>query len=238
MKYRTKLLLAFIALALVASVPLYLLSSHLAGRSLFEQIQNTVRSIAIAAAHEVDGDQHQQIRGEDVANSAAYQQAIQHLRGIRDAHRSEQTDIAFIYTFRPSDEDSSKWIYVLDAEEEEADRSFFGDPFIFEARDARDLDFQLDAPAKADLDFTSDQYGTFLSAHAPIRNRAGEVVARLGVDFNASDVRAIQHRTAGRSLLGLAIALAIGVIFSLILSTWAELPLRGITRTLQSKMSP
>jgi len=233
MNYRTKLLFTLIGLSLAATTILYLLVTHLAEQSLFRQIQETVKSIAVSTAAEMDGDQHDLIRGAAAKDGEAYQKIALQLRSLRDAHRNEDTDIAFIYTFRPSEKDPEKWIYVVDSQEAGKDHSGYGDAFEFNAENKKDLDLDLGKPAMADRAFTSDKYGTFLSADAPVRNSSGEIVARVGVDFNASDIVDAQKKLRSRTVVAFGITIALGIALSFLLSSLANRPLGRITRSLE-----
>lgn len=60
----------------------------------------------------------------------------------------------------------------------------------------------------------TDKWGTWLSASAPLKNEAGEVVAILGLDIDARHVREIQQTIRHRVII--AFATAYGVLFVLI----------------------
>lgn len=60
----------------------------------------------------------------------------------------------------------------------------------------------------------TDKWGTWLSASAPLKNDAGEVVAILGLDIDAQHVRDIQQTIRHRVII--AFAIAYGVLFVLI----------------------
>jgi putative nucleotidyltransferase with HDIG domain len=75
----------------------------------------------------------------------------------------------------------------------------------------------FEGPA-ADKKLTLDEWGVFLSGYAPVRNKAGEVVAILGVDNMAEDVynmqREIRHRALFVLALGFLVSLAVGFLIS------------------------
>ncbi|MEM8955223.1 MAG: adenylate/guanylate cyclase domain-containing protein [Verrucomicrobiota bacterium] len=232
MPYRSKLLLAFTALALVSCALVFLVLNHFAGQSNFRQIQATVLSIAVSAANEVDGNIHEKINGPKAQDSPPYQTIESQLRSIRDANRAAGIDVAFIYTVRPVSPGAADWIYVVDAEESGDDKSAFGDPFVFEAENPEDLINDLEKPASSDKAFTHDEYGSWLSANAPIRNTAGISVALLGVDLNADDVRNAARRLRNQGLLALAIALVVAGALATVASSWASRPLSRISKAL------
>jgi serine phosphatase RsbU (regulator of sigma subunit) len=63
----------------------------------------------------------------------------------------------------------------------------------------------------ADKTFATDEWGTFLSSYVPIRDKRGEVIAILGIDMAADDVRDIQRQVRRRAML----VLALGILFSI-----------------------
>lgn len=65
----------------------------------------------------------------------------------------------------------------------------------------------------ADTKLVTDEWGTFLSGYAPIRDTKGSVVAVLGIDMTAEDLHFIQKEVWKRSVF----VLILGIIFSLIL---------------------
>jgi len=232
MRYRIKLLLACAGLAVVSCALVFAFFYSLSKRALLDQIQSTVLAIAVSSAGELDGDLHDMIRGEGAGDSRAYKEIQGILRKIRDEHRMSGLDVAFIYTIRPGDAGQSNWIYVVDGEEDTADKSHYGDPFVFEVDDLKDSGRMLGAPPRPDSGFTHDKFGSWLSAEAPILNSRGQSVARVGIDLKASDVVSEMHSFFIKALGGLVVVGGVGVMMSLFLSRWANRPLEKITSAL------
>ena len=228
LKFRTKLLLCFFALALVNAAIFTALSMTNAKKSTKFHIRSNALSIAASAAEQIDGDLHEQIKNEGDESTAAYRELESRLREIRDANRRDDVYVKFIYTLRRTATEPDKWIYVVDAEEAGDDKSSIGEVLEWEEQGTEDDEPLKLGEAYADEGFVTDEYGTWLSANAPIRNSAGEIVGMLGVDFKASDVIAETNRVVRNSLLGLLLTLSLTGIVAVVLSQWISKPLKEI----------
>lgn len=228
MSYRLKVLLGAISLAFFTGGLVLALTYFSAGNILFGQIQSKVLSIAVSAAELVDADAHERIQSPGDESTEDYRQIERTLRAFRDQHRRDDVHVAFIYTIRPIAKGVDEWEYVVDAEEEGEDKSHIGDPFSFEADVEEDAFKSLAAPAAADRAFTHDEYGSWLSADAPIHDSKGRSVARVGVDLRADDVIREQRKLLLRGSYGLAAALVAAVVFALLLTQLANRPLEQI----------
>ena len=234
MHFRTKLLFAFIAVAALSCLASFLSVFIIAKKALFEEAQRTALCVAIEAAALVDGELHEQIwEADDVSkvDSAAYRSIEEKLRACRDRHRQSGLDIAYIYTVRPSN-DNKNWVYVIDSEEEGNNKSLPGDPFVGEYADGTALLTILNSPASTDSQYSSDEFGDWLSATAPVYNDRGKIVARAGIDLKAPEVRATAGRVFAKCLPVFALCLALGTALAFYLSSWANRPLRRITDAL------
>ena len=220
MTYRTKILLGFVGLALITNGVLLALMYVQARQSLVGQMQSTVLSIANTTAALIDIDRYQQIRERADEDSAAYQDLERYLRRARDANRRQDVRVQYIYTIAPNTENPKAAHFVVDAEEEGENKSRFGE--AYKADDAAGLDFDA---AQASRRFVRDQWGTWLTALVPIRDRSGKSIGLLGVDVDARDV-------VGRLQLLLLSAVA-AMLFSLCLAVGlAVVESRRVTRPL------
>jgi adenylate cyclase len=217
MRYRTKILTTLIAVALLTNgVSLGYLYCK-AKEYLFEQIRTTVHSIATTAAANLDGGALESLCAED-QGSAAFLRLEQELRRLRDVNRRQDVFVKFIYTIHVLPDNPDERFFGLDPEEDPREKSLYGDPYDGSENQngVFDLPLRLDVSA-VDNHFTRDRWGEWITAKAPIRDRAGRVVAALGVDVAADDVRGkldVMYYTACVSI-GLSVALAAGASLSL-----------------------
>ena len=234
MHFRTKLLFAFIALAALSCLASFLSVFMVVKKALFEEAQQTALCVAVEAASLVDGELHEQIWSagdSSKIDSAAYRSIEDKLRACRDRQRTAGLDIAYIYTVRPSD-DKKNWVYVIDSEEEGSNKSLPGDPFVGKYEDGTALQTILNSPASADSQYSSDEFGDWLTASAPIYDDNGTIVARAGIDLKAPKVRATAGRVFVKSIPIFLLCLALGTLLAFYLSRWANSPLRRITDAL------
>lgn len=220
MRVRTQLVLALTALALLTAAAILSIYSFGARSILFHQIQSEVLSIAATATRRLDIAAHERIRTPADENSADYRTLQQQLRAIRDANRRDDVFVRFIYTMRPGAD--GKWTYVVDAEPPGDDHSSVGDPVEFTGEQPH-----LDKPY-AEKEFSSDEFGTWLSANAPLADDAGRPVALLGVDVAAHDVLGRLNRLFLAGLLAAAVALVVAVALAFLIARWLTAPLDRI----------
>ena len=182
MKIRTKLILVVFLLWVFGSALLVLLSYNTAREQQIESIRTRVRDYAALGAMSVAAEEHARLLTPEDEQSEAYARIAETLRGIK----ANSSDIQFVYTFRRSADGSI--VFVVDADEEE--KSHLGDVYDDPTPLMDQAALDLSAPA-VEEDFSEDQWGTFLSAYAPIRTPDGKLDAVLGVDISAGSVQAM-----------------------------------------------
>lgn len=223
MRCRSKLSLALVLLALLTG-GLVLAVFFLGSRAvLFEAVQSQVLSIAATGATQIDGDVHERIQA---AGTPEFESTLAQLRTIRDANRRGDLSVRFLYTMRPKND--TDWEFVVDAEEDPAHSSVIGKTVEFQGAPALTL-----GEAYVDDGFIEDEFGTWLSANAPIRTSDGRIVAMLGVDLSAADVVAEMNRLLGVGILAIAIASVCAIILALLMARRATRPLKNIGEALQ-----
>jgi adenylate cyclase len=221
MRVRTQLALALSLLAGFTAAVIVAVSFLGSREILFRQIQSQALSIAATAAGAIDVEAHERIRTSADEAGADYGLVQKQLRAIRDANRRDDVHVRFVYTMRP--QDHGPWIYVVDAESAGEDHSPFGTPVEFENGEALHLDRPYVEKA-----FSKDEFGTWLSANAPIVNAAGRPVGLLGVDFAASEVLNRLNHLLIAGLVAGGVALAAGILLAFLLAPRLTAPLDRI----------
>lgn len=213
MRFRTKVFSLFLLLAVLSS-SLVVAFLYFPTRSLFlDLMQSNVLSVAATAGAMVDPAVHEEIQSRADQDSPAYQEVEQQLRRARDANRRRDFYVKYIYSMRPYARDPRIAQFVVDSEEDGVDKSNVGDIYKTDNPQYRIRfnDYQ------ADNEFVTDQWGTWLTANAPIRAPGGDVVGAVGVDVSATE--ALERF---RSLLWSgAIALAVSIVAAYILASLA-----------------
>lgn len=203
MRYRTRLLLALLGLALITNLVSTGVLYYKARQDLFAQMNSTALSIASSVAARTDAAVHESVTGRADESRPEYRSLVQSFRAVRDSNRRDDTYVKYLYSFRRTS-DGTGLEYVIDAEEEGEDRSRPGDPYIFDEMDKYPPDFEKPQVLPV---LVKDQYGTWLSATAPILDSSGRSVGAVGVDISAADV-------VGR-LRGILLGGAISLVASL-----------------------
>ena len=227
MRFSTRVLMVLLGAAVVTHGVLFALLYRSARDSLFQELRVQVANIAATGALVIDAEGHERIQGEGAMEMPEYEELVMTLRQIRDANRREDMRIKFVYTARPNPEFASGFDFVGDAEENPDDVSLYGDEFP-------DLPEKLRLDeARADENYSTDQWGTWLSASAPIRDASGKPVAVLGVDVAADSVEAtlavLKWQAAGA--LGIAFVLAAAIAWSIY--RWVHRPILAIEHAVE-----
>jgi len=213
MLYRRKLTLALVALALgvsgAATLFLYGLSRHY----LVAEIESKTKSIAAAAASLLDGDLHRRLAD----GTATPEEALEFRRQlalVRQSNRRADVHVFFVYT-AVRNADGSLRAVVEDEKDEEAG---------FRGNLAESDTVRVGKTGVEDLKV--DDYGTWMTGYAPIRDAAGHVAGTLLVDVEATDLFGRVHLLLASGLTAVGLALALAVVLSFPLA-------RHVTRSLE-----
>lgn len=186
MRYRTKLYLALIFIAVVSSSAGLGIMYVEARRFVWEELRSKAITVAATTAAFLDGDSIKLILSRSDENSPAYIKIRDQLRKARDVNRRDLINIHYLYTLRPDPEDKKTMLFVVDAEEDPKEFSHVGD---FDAGDAEShIDEHLNEFYSPDK-YVSDIWGIWLSGYAPVYDSQGQYVATVGADISASKIQ-------------------------------------------------
>jgi adenylate cyclase len=188
---KTKLTLSFVVLILLISGMAFLYTFNETKKALKEQMRTELMSVASAVAVNLNGDIHAGIKPGD-EGTPAFQAIGQALLKVQEAN----DHITYIYTMRKTGEGA---VFVVDPDDEEPAK--IGELYE-ETNDEMLAGFERPS---ADNEYVTDQWGTFLSGYAPIRDSLGNSVGLVGVDMTSKDVIAKQR------FIGNTIYLIIGI---------------------------
>ncbi|MFZ4681081.1 MAG: adenylate/guanylate cyclase domain-containing protein [Terrimicrobiaceae bacterium] len=213
MRFRTRVFTLFLLLAVFSSLLVAAFMYWPTHKLFYDLLRTNVLSVAATAAAMIDPVEHEKIKTRTDQDTPTYNALEKQLRKARDANRRQDFNIKYIYTMRPYAADPNSTVFVMDAEETGPDKSNVGDPYKTQNPNykIRFNDYQ------ADEELITDQWGTWLTANAPIRDAQGDVVGALGVDVSAKEALA---RLRGL-LWNAAFALAISIIAAYLLASIA-----------------
>ena len=202
-RIRAKILVGMVVCTLiVANLSGWFLMNR-AKTMLLEQCTQNAGSSAKIAAQRIDGDLLEQLQAGD-EGSADYEEILSQLQEFLCGD-----EIKYISTMRMNG-DTLEFIVDADTEEGAA---------IGEAYEIYDeIAEAFDGNVTVDSEMTSDEWGDFYSAFAPVYNSAGDIVGIVGVDCSVTEIR-LQQSALIRKFMFIELAgLAIAVVLSLVIS--------------------
>jgi hypothetical protein len=201
---RPKLFLShFLAVFLVSgSIGTYFYLS--AVESLMGSLQSRLKSGSALISEVLDATDLEEIRTPDDINHPSYVRYLKLLRNFKKTN----PDIAFLYIMRLEGERS---VFVVDSDETQA-QALPGRPYEWKVPSLKEGFFKPTSDEK----IYTDEWGSFMSGYAPIKNGAGRYL--VGMDMRADEVKNKLHRLRMSGLLSLFASLILAVLFSHILS--------------------
>ena len=187
---------------------LYLSAAH----SLMAGLQNRLQNSAAMISQAVDAGRLRDIRGPQDIQTPVYQELLQLLRSFKKAN----PDIAFLYLMR---REGPRVVFVVDSDETAAQ--------ALPGREYKNtvpaLWTGFERPA-VDQQITQDEWGAFMSGYAPLENGGGNFL--VGLDMRADEVRNKFRELRLSGLLSLAASLLLAILFSRILASHFNRPIR------------
>ncbi len=204
-------------IALVAAISGYIISSSEA--TMVSMGVEQAQIAAEIAASMVDGDTIATLVPGD-ESSDAYTQNIQALRDIKGT-----CGVAFLYTLST---DGSTVYYGIDTDET-TDQCAIGDTFEVSYKELADV-FNGQPYVQDYIDHT--EFGDLISAYVPIKNAAGEVVAILGSDYDASGIVSHINDMRTHTMVIAGICLIIAIILLYLIVTAVTKSIKKVNRNL------
>jgi methyl-accepting chemotaxis protein len=171
------------------------------------KVKEKLKMIAELGARNVDAEIHSELQQGDEENKD-YNSLLAKLRSFK-----KTSGLTYLYTFSPVNKDTVKFVLDTDDSDQQAK---IGDQY---PEDGEKLDLEIKQALKGKITVTqiprTDQWGTFLSGFAPIKNSKGDVVAIVGADIDVKDLTAMKHK--------LLLLFGIGIVLSVLLSIGAAL---------------
>lgn len=200
---RAKILAGMIACVLIVTNLIGWFFIAQAKNTLLEQCKKNAMSSAKIAAGRINGDILEKIEAGDEATEN-YEEILAELQ---DFLRGDE--IKYIYTMRLN---GGRLEFVVDADTE--DGAAIGEEYeIYD-----EIAEAFEGNVTVDGEMTTDEWGDFYSAFAPIYNSAGGLVGIVGVDCSATAIRLQENVFIKEFLIIELVGLIIAVVLSLIIS--------------------
>ena len=227
-KLQTVISLGFIALGIAIGGTISTLFYIGAQDQLLQDLQHRLANIASIAALQIDGDKHATLVNPEDMQSDVYLQYEQELFNIVKA----EEELLYVYSMRQA-EDGTIYFY-LDAGRDPSIAEYQSDP-IGEIVYEQPTDLLLDSFASpggtvVEPEIYADEYGSFLSAYAPIYKSDGSLEGFIGADITADKVVAQERQLLLRSMLWFILSLPFTVLFGWFLGHRLARPTVELTR--------
>lgn len=176
-------------------------------------------AIVKTTALKIPGDEHQLLKSKEDEDYLTYKEIKKYLQEVQKTN-----GLAYIYTMRPA---GQKLAFVVDAATGE-DMSHIGDPYKIEA----EMEAALAGQASYTQELHQDEWGTFKSAYAPIKDSQGKIVAVLGADISAQEVLNTQRELQISLLVALLLVMVLALLAAVITANFLTKPLQALTGTM------
>jgi GAF domain-containing protein/HAMP domain-containing protein len=202
-RLQTRLAASFAILAVISAVMVTMVLYFNVRNQLLQDARARVRDAASIGSLQVDGDAHATLIYRSQEGGDVYNRLKRVLQNIRDAG----VNYRYVYTMRYID---GLMYFIVDAEETEENISHLMDPYYELDTQTTEILSTLSEPF-VDAKFYTDRWGTWLTGYAPIFTSDGRLDAVIGMDIDASVVRAETNRVLWISLgiLGALIPLVV-----------------------------
>jgi adenylate cyclase len=229
MKYRTKVIILLMSMVFVTTgISVGILYWNFT-RLLRDQMGSQMLSVAATTAAFLDGDLHKAIKTPGDETSAAYVTLRDAIRRARDANRRDDFYIKNAYTQTADPQNPDFIRFGVDSEEDPKKVSSIGEAYRSKLNNPFNIDqYQYDKV------FTKDDWGEFLTANAPVKDKQGNVVAALGMDIESSQVISRTASILRVALIALGSSLLTALAVAIVLANRVSKPLYELRRVAEA----
>jgi methyl-accepting chemotaxis protein len=219
MNLRRKLVFVFAGVALVSSMAVGSLLYIQSVKTNREMLGQVALAAVRTAAPSIDGDIHSRVVSYASEETAEYSAIADQLREIR----RHNPDLIFVYTLFRSTPD--KILFAVDIGTGD-DHTEFG--YEYEPDEA--VLGALAGNASVTPGFVSDEWGTFITACAPIRDSSGQIVGVLAGDLDGRGIVARERRMLIQVVAIVAVVLVCTMALSALLAGRTVKPLLNVAQ--------
>jgi methyl-accepting chemotaxis protein len=185
--------------------------------------KNLLNQVTIGALS-IDGDAHERISKESGINNPDYQKVIIPMKKIQEAN----PDLNYVYTVEPDGQGG--WLFITDTSD---DGSLIESPIEDLSQILADNPNGFDTPA-VENEYYTDEWGTWLTGYAPIRDNSGKVTAYLAFDIGEKTITDKVNRLLLISGLIFLAALPVTILIGWLISRAIMLPILKVSRLARS----
>ncbi|MCL4275717.1 MAG: GAF domain-containing protein [Anaerolineales bacterium] len=221
---RAKLIIGFSLIAAVVSLITAFAVYTTTQRQITENFRRRVLTAAAITALQQNGDEFETIAS---ASDPLYEEfRLQNLAILRS-----DPDFIFVYTMR---KDELGIYFVVDGNEPDAEGfSVYGERYLEPSPLLTENFDSMSAPI-VEPEIYTDEYGSFLSAYAPIRTSDGRQVGVIGVDITADTILQEQRQIIIQAFFIFLIVFAIGTLLGNLAGSALARPVSKLAQSAQA----
>lgn len=190
-----KQILALSIVTAFLSILIFTASYFYIYNKIYSDLQNTSRAAVEKAAKAINGDKLTAVINENSMDGADFKEMYDTMIKFK-----ADKNVRYLYTFRKLDDKNVA--YIVDASVEDA--SAIGDTYPID----EDMKKAFEGDIVSTKKVITDQYGSFLSAYAPIKDSSGKVIAIVGADQDVGI-----YNNLAKVLIQLIILIIVAVVF-------------------------
>ncbi|MDF2522857.1 MAG: methyl-accepting chemotaxis protein [Clostridiales bacterium] len=198
-------ILKIVSVITLISMIILVLSSVLIFRSLFTKLQTDAKNVASESVSSIDGKKLEKVIKSKSMDSVEYKEIQQSMVDFKN-----DKDIKYFYTLARGE--GNRTYFVVDSSLVEP--SELGEEYR--------LSNEMQDAFNGKVSFTrnpyKDDYGTFLSGYAPIKNSSGEIVAIAAIDKDVENFLYIQATLTKTTIIVAVVILILSVLMSIVFS--------------------
>lgn len=200
-----KLIINFVMLIFIITLVTGIIQYNSSSQRIIDSINRDVSRLATAAALLIDGDDHQKLINEQDKLSDAYKDIKTKMQNFQ-----KETKITYIYTLVKNEDNKTK--FIIDADEETG--ADLGEEYDYLPA----MESAFNGIPSADKNMYTDEWGTFLSGYAPIKNSEGKVVAIVGLDIDASYIQQEKNEVIKNIVINMIFSMILTLILAILIS--------------------
>jgi response regulator RpfG family c-di-GMP phosphodiesterase len=225
--FRIKLFIVFLLTTIIVSGSTIYFTYCIAVEAQLEALRKAVLGIALTTALMIEPEEFKKI---DI-NNPVFSEPFKKFNNLFHKVLENNPDIRYAYTLIETD-DPNICNFAADAE-------YFGKDVMTE-QDKKEIIYDVSKiPELRDKiaflepvttkDYYHDQWGTWLTGYAPLRDKDGKTLAVVGIDMSASRISSFQKYLTIWSMIIFIVDIIISIILSALISSTISLPILKIT---------
>lgn len=184
--------------------------------TLLNDLKSRIMNIAAAVAISLDAEEHQQLLETRDMRSQAYIEMKEYLQKIQ-----KESNLTYLYTFAPLNQNQVQFVVDADPQGGLIGEEYDSTPKMQEV---------FKGTASAEDEITSDEWGEYLSAYAPIKNFSGATVAAVGGDISTDHINQLKKELIYKVMCIVLGSIILGCILAVLISRKIAYPIIIISK--------